>query len=83
MENAFMLPNQEKKADNYMNCCLSQLKDELPFLKWYKKKFFLWNESINIIYPNEENMVMVPNHEKNGDYYVNPCLSQSKDKLQF
>ena len=22
-----------------------------------------------------------PNHEKNGDYYANPCLSQLTDKI--
>ena len=26
--------------------------------------FFLWNQSINIIYPNAENVFIVPNHEK-------------------
>ena len=24
---------------------------------------------------------MIPNHEENGDYYMNPCLSQLKDVL--
>ena len=28
-------------------------------------------------------MVMVPNQEMEGDYYVNPGLSQLRDKLQF
>ena len=37
-------------------------------------KLFLWNQRINIIYPNEENMFMVPNHNNNEDYYENPCL---------
>ena len=27
------------------------------------------------IYPNEENDFMAPDHENNGDYYANPCLS--------
>ena len=36
---------------------------------------------IDIIYPNDENVIRVPNHEKNGDYYVNPHLSQLKDEL--
>ena len=40
---------------------------------------FLMNQSIKIIYPNEENKFMVPYHGKKGDYYVNPCLSQLAD----
>ena len=43
--------------------------------------FFLWNQSFNIIYPNEENVIMVPNHEKKGDCYVIPCLSESMNEL--
>ena len=31
--------------------------------KWWKEKLFLWNHSINIIYPNEWNEFMVTNHE--------------------
>ena len=49
--------------------------------KWWEVKFFLWNQSINIINPKEENVFMMPNHEKKGDYYVNPCLSQLKYEL--
>ena len=33
--------------------------------------------------PNKENALMVPNHEKKGDYYVNLRLSQLKNELQF
>ena len=53
------------------------------FLKMVEKQVFHMNQSTEIIYPNEENMFMVPNNENNGDYYVNPFLSQLKDKLQF
>ena len=45
--------------------------------------FFLWNQSINIINPNEENVLMMPNLEMKRDYYMNLCLSQLKDVLQF
>ena len=34
-----------------------------------KKKLFLPNQSINIIYPNEKNIIVVHNHKKNEDYY--------------
>ena len=51
--------------------------------KWLEKKLFLWKQSINIIYPNEKNEFMIPNHEKKGDYYVNPCLSKLVSELWF
>ena len=41
-----------------------------------EKEDFLMKQSINVIYPNEDNELIVPNHEKKGDYHVNPCLSQ-------
>ena len=69
------------KGDYYVNPCLPHLIDELWFKKWWEVKFFLWNQSINIIYPNKENMFMVPNHEKKRYYYVNPYLSQSTNEL--
>ena len=49
--------------------------------KWWKEKLFLWNQSINAIYPNKEHEFMVPNQEKEGDFYENPCLSLMMDKL--
>ena len=51
---------------------------------------FCMKPTHRFVYPNEENEFMVPNHQKKGDYYVNPwdkgdyyvnpCLSQLKDK---
>ena len=32
--------------------------------KIWKEKFFFWNQSINIVYPNEEKVFLWPNHEK-------------------
>ena len=32
--------------------------------KWWKEKLFLSLQSINIIYPNEDNMFVVRNHEE-------------------
>ena len=49
--------------------------------KFWKEKFFMWNQSINVICPNDENKFRVPNREKKGDYYVNPCLFQLINKL--
>ena len=48
---------------------------------YWKEKIFLWNQSVNAIYPNKENVFTVPNHERKGDYYANLCLSQWKDEL--
>ena len=49
--------------------------------KWWKKKLFLWNQSINVIYPKEENKFVVPNHENKRDYYVNPCLFKLTNEI--
>ena len=41
-----------------------------------RKRIFSMKSNINIIYPKEVNVFMVPNDENKGDYYVNLCLSQ-------
>ena len=46
-----------------------------------ERKAFLAKPKHQCHYPNEENEIMVPNHEKKGDYHVNPCLSQLTDEL--
>ena len=51
--------------------------------KWLKEGLFLWNQSINVIYPNEKNVFMAHNHGKKGDYYMHPCLSQLTDEIWF
>ena len=43
---------------------LVQIGRRTLILKMVESKVFLWNQRINIIYPNEEIMLMVPNHEK-------------------
>ena len=43
--------------------------------------FFVWNQSLNIIYPNKENVFLVSNIEKE-DYYANPCLSYWKTNFK-
>ena len=48
------------------------------YKKWRKEKLLLWNQSINVIYPNKENEFKVPNQEKKWNYYKNPCLSPLK-----
>ena len=32
--------------------------------KWWNKRLFFWIHYVNVIYPNEENVFLVPNHEK-------------------
>ena len=43
--------------------------------------FFPWNQSLDIIYPNEENAFMVPTHEKKKEIilwiYVYPIEKQT------
>ena len=46
---------------------------QISILKMVKKEVFLIKPNHHIIYPNEENVFMVPNHENKGDYYMNPC----------
>ena len=55
--------------------------EQTLFLKMVEREVFLCNQSINIIYTNKENVFMVPNHDNNGDYYVNPCLFLFIDEL--
>ena len=45
-------------------------------LKMVEREVFFWNQRLNVIYPNEENVLMVLNQERKGDYYVNQCLSK-------
>ena len=47
------------------------------------KGSFSYETKASIIYPNEDNVFKMPNHEKKKDYYVNLCLSQLKDVLLF
>ena len=51
--------------------------------KWFKKSFSYKTKALNDIYPKKDNEFVVPYHERRGDYYVNPCLSQFKDELEF
>ena len=46
-----------------------------------EREAFLANPNINIVYPNEQNMFMVPNHKKNEDYYENLHVSHLMDEL--
>ena len=40
---------------------------KFDFQKWWEEKLFKGNESINDIYPNKENVFMVPNYEMKRD----------------
>ena len=72
------MANHKKNGTCYEYQCLSYLVDELWFYGiWQKEKLFLWNQSINIRYLNEQNVFIVPNHKRNGDYDENPYLSFS------
>ena len=61
---------------------LSNFVHELGFKGyWWKKKLFLQNQSTNIVHLSNENMFMMPNNKKKGDYYKNPCLSHLTNVL--
>ena len=45
------------------------------------KSSFSMKPKHQFVYPNEWNEFTMSNHEKKGDYYVNPCLSQLKNEL--
>ena len=51
------------------------------FMENVDKKLFLTNQSINIMYPNKENMIVIPNNKRNKDYYENPSLSDLMDEF--
>ena len=46
-------------------------------------KLFLLSQSINIVHPNKENMFVVPNLEKNTNYYENPSFSPLMVEIWF
>ena len=48
-----------------------------------RKRCFSYETSFNTTYANGENMFMVPNLEKSGDYYVHPYLSKSLNEYWF
>ena len=37
----------------------------------------------NIVYPKVEIMIVVPNHQKNRDYYKNPSLTHSRINFDY
>ena len=49
--------------------------------KWWKEKLFLQVQSISIVYPNVESMIVVPNDKKNEDHYKIPSLSYLMKEL--
>ena len=52
-------------------------------LKMVEREVFLMKSKFNISYPNEENVFMVPYHEKKGDYYVNHLYPNEKMNFYF
>ena len=46
-------------------------------------KAFLTKPKHPFTYPNEQKKFIVPNYEKKGDYYMNPCLSKLTNELWF
>ena len=67
-ENMVVMPNHEQNGDYYENPSLPHLMDELWLLgKWQSEKLFLSSQSTDVMYPNEEKMILVSNPKKNRD----------------
>ena len=50
-KNVLRVPNNKKIVDYYENLCVSHLMSKLLFCKkWWKKKLFMQNQSINTVY---------------------------------
>ena len=49
--------------------------------KIVERKTFLLNQGINIMYPNEKNVIMMPNREKYKDYCRFQHMSHLASKL--
>ena len=56
----FMVPNHEKNGDYEEYTSLSHFTMNFNYTKNGKKKLFFPNQSINIMYPNDRNMIGVP-----------------------
>ena len=86
-----VVPNNKKNGDFYEYLSLSQFMEEhLITGEVVEGKLFLKIQSIHILYPNVEKMIVVPNHKKNeivmiiqvnGDCYDNPSLTHFTDEL--
>ena len=78
-----MIPNHENKGGCYGIRVYPKWQTNFDSKKWGEEKHYLWNQSINAIYPNKGNEFMIQNHEKKGDYYVNPRLPKLTNELWF
>ena len=61
VENVIVLPIMKKIGDDNEHPNLTHFTDECYLqVKWWKEKLFLQIQSINIVYPKVENMIVVP-----------------------
>ena len=64
-ENLFTVAIRGNDRDHCKNPCLSHLMDKFDSKEnGVKKSLFLGNKSINIMYPNEENLFIMANKKK-------------------
>ena len=47
------------------------------------KRFSSKTKDTETVYPNEKHVFIMPNHEKDRDYYENLSLSHLMEKLRF
>ena len=74
------VPNHEKKKEIILWIHAYPIQKQTLILKMVERNVFFWSQNLIIIYPNEENAFMAPNHKKKGDYIMNPCLSKSANE---
>ena len=82
MNYLFVLVRQENKLDSWHERSLSRFKDKLWFpTKWRVEMVFKWNQSINIMYSNDNYPFSCFCHEKKLDSCHERSLSHFKNEL--
>ena len=76
------MPNHEKNRDYYKNPHVPIWLWNIDSKEYSGMKSFSF-ESKALVYPNEGNVIIVPNCEKSGYYYENPHLSCLTNEFWF
>ena len=64
VEHVYVAQSWKKRWLQMWICVCPNWEINIYSKKGWKEKLFLWNQSVNVIYPNEEIEFIVPNHEK-------------------
>ena len=78
----FVLASYEKKLDSIHRRSSSHFEDKLWFQrKWRLQYFFLQNQRINIVYPNENYAFVLVPHEKKLNFIHGRSSSRFKENF--